>query len=130
MTLRLVTVFSPYVAPPPWLRVPAGYVRLSDEAERSARVELERAAAEAGGAETVFLVGDPALELARESETSALLVIGSRNYGPAPAVLLGEVSGRLATTATCPVLIVPNGVHAPLAGLLEPCGELLTEVAA
>ena len=61
-------------------------------------------------AEPAFLVGDPARELARESEVSDLLVIGSRSYGPSPAVLLGGVSGPLIETAACPVLIVPNGV--------------------
>jgi hypothetical protein len=54
-------------------------------------------------------------------------VIGSRGYGPAPAVLLGGVGGRLARTAECPLLIVPNGVARPLSKL---CGELPTNVAA
>jgi nucleotide-binding universal stress UspA family protein len=128
--LRLVTVFDPDVASPPWLHVPPGYLRLSEKARRAAHAELEGAAATIPGAEAALLTGDPATELLRESETSGLLIIGSRNYGPAPAVLLGAVSARVAEAAGCPVLIVPNGVGAPLAGLLPECGKLRIDVAA
>ena len=71
--------------------------------------QLERAVSAVPGAEPAFLIGDPAGELVRESESAQLMVIGSRNYGPAPAVLLGDVSGRVAAIASCPVLIVPQG---------------------
>jgi len=100
-----------------------------DEAEQAARDEHERAVERAPGAESAFLIGDPATELARESEVAELLVLGSRNYGPAPAVLLGDVSRRVAETAACPVLIVPHGVDRPLHGLFTACGELLTKAA-
>jgi nucleotide-binding universal stress UspA family protein len=119
LSLRVVTVFEPDTAPPPWLPNPPGFVRLTDEAERSARAELEFAVEAVPGAEPAFLIGDAATELARESEVSDLLVVGSRGYGPVGAVLLGEVSGRLLEAAMCPVLIVPNGVARPLDGLFE-----------
>lgn len=129
-SLRVITVFTRDVAAPPGLHVPAGYLRVSEDARSAARDELERAVAAIPGAKPAFVTGDPAVELARESEFAELLVIGSRNYGPAPAVLMGEVSGRLVATASCPVLVVPHGVHDPLDGLFPDCGKLRTKVAA
>ena len=126
LSLRVVTVFAPDTALPPWLHNPPGLVRLTDDAERSARAELERAVEAVPSAEAAFLIGDAATELARESDLSDLLVVGSRGYGPVPAVLLGEVSGRLLEAASCPVLIIPNGVTRPLEGLIEDRGDLLT----
>jgi hypothetical protein len=46
-----------------------------------------------------------------------LLVCGSRGYGPARAVLLGGVSRRVAAEASCPVIVLPRGVKAPLDAL-------------
>jgi nucleotide-binding universal stress UspA family protein len=126
MSLRIVSVFSPEPVASPWLNVPPGYVRITTDAEQSARAALARAAESIPWAETAFLTGDAASELERESEASELLVIGSRGYGPAPAVLLGAVSGRLANTAACPLLIVPNGADVPADGLF---GKLLTSLA-
>jgi nucleotide-binding universal stress UspA family protein len=42
------------------------------------------------------LVGDPADVVVDLSRSLALLVLGSRGYGPLRAVLLGSVSQRLA----------------------------------
>ncbi len=127
LALRVVSVFGPDIVTPARLHVPPGYLRAPHDAERAAREALERAVALVPGAQAIFVHGDPATELARESEASDLLVVGSRNYGPAPAVLLGEISGRLVETAACPVLVVPHGAEAPLGEL---CGELLTHAAA
>jgi nucleotide-binding universal stress UspA family protein len=125
-SLRVVTVFAPEPPTSPWTHVPPGFIRITPDAERAARASLERAAAAVEGAQAAFLVGDPARELARESQVSDLIVTGSRGYGPEPAVLLGGVSGRLLETAACPVLIVPNGAAVPLGGL----GKLRTQAAA
>jgi nucleotide-binding universal stress UspA family protein len=128
--VRVVTVFEPDPAVPPWLPVPPGFLRLTDDAERAARAMVERAARTVPGAEAAFIAGDPIRELAHETDATDLLVIGSRGYGPSGAVLLGAVSGRVLQTATCPVLIVPNGVPRPLAGLFEDRGQLLIGAAA
>jgi nucleotide-binding universal stress UspA family protein len=109
--LRVVSVFAPDASPPPWLATPPGFLRITEDAERSARALLDGAVRGLPEAEPVFLHGEPARELAREAEDADLLLIGSRGYGPAPAVLLGAVSGRLMETAACPVLIVPNGAE-------------------
>ena len=37
------------------------------------------------------------------------MVVGSRGYGPARAVLLGGVSHVLVRDAGCPVLVLPRG---------------------
>ena len=125
--LRVITVYDPDCVASAGMYAPPAYLRLGAEAERAARTALERVVSELPHAEPAFLLGDPAHELARESQVSECLVIGSRGYGPAPAVLLGGVGGQLARTAECPLLIVPSGVARPLSKL---CGELPTNVAA
>ena len=117
LPLRVSRVFTRDWPAPHSLLAPPGFVRITSDAERAAREELARAVDDLPGAEAAFLVGDAATELALESEVSDLMVIGSRGYGPAPAVLLGDVSGRLMHTAACPVVIVPHGVAAPLGDL-------------
>jgi nucleotide-binding universal stress UspA family protein len=129
-SLRVSRVFTRDWPSPHSLLAPPGFVRITQDAERAARRELERAVDGLPHAEAAFLVGDPAHELALESEVSDLMVIGSRNYGPAPAVLLGDVSGSLIRTAVCPVVIVPHGVVSPLSDLFAHTGdELLTGAA-
>jgi nucleotide-binding universal stress UspA family protein len=61
--------------------------------------------------ETEIVEGDPAHKLAASSPGLALLVLGSRGYGPVRSVLLGSVSAGVARTAACPVLVVPSGVE-------------------
>jgi nucleotide-binding universal stress UspA family protein len=58
-----------------------------------------------------ILDGDPAQRLAESSAGLALLVLGSRGYGPVRSVLLGSVSAGVARMAACPVLVVPGGVE-------------------
>lgn len=118
--LRVIHVFTrDWPVSPSMLAVP-GYVRLTPAAEEAARAELDRTVAALPGdvwSEPAFLHGDPAHELAVESEVADLLVIGSRGYGPLKSVLLGGVSGRVVRTAACPVLILPNGAEASLDAL-------------
>ena len=119
MALRVTRVFQREWVAPSELHVPPGFLRMTGAAERAGREDLQRAVAQFAGAEAAFVIGDPARELTNESEVSHLMVIGSRGYGPAPAVLLGEVSGRLMRTAACPIIAVPNGVASPLDALFE-----------
>ena len=68
---------APVAAQPTRLRAPHGRRRaIGSGASSSARSRRSREPRPA------FLIGDPATELARESEVSDLLVVGSRGYGP------------------------------------------------
>ena len=67
-------------------------------------------------AETTVMEGDAAELLAAASSGVDLLVCGSRGYGPLRTVLLGGVSGRLAHTAACPLLVLPRTPAPRLAG--------------
>jgi nucleotide-binding universal stress UspA family protein len=79
---------------------------------------VDAALAEAGGgnveAEPELLYGDPADALIDFSDSLDLLVMGSRAYGPARAVLLGGVSRRVTATSQCPVIVLPRGAEHPL----------------
>jgi nucleotide-binding universal stress UspA family protein len=113
--LRVLTVFGP--AEP-------RFARLDPDAEREARAALERVARGIEGAQVALVPGDPARELARESELTDLLVMGSRDYGPEGAVVLGDIGGAVVRTAACPVLTLPRGVG------LGTCGKVLIDSAA
>ena len=60
-------------------------------------------------AEADLREGDPADVLARETERLDLLVVGSRGYGPIRGALLGSVSAAVASTAACPIMVIPRG---------------------
>ena len=68
--------------------------------------------------------GAPADRLleAVENEGAELLVVGSRGRGSIRSGLFGSVSRRLASEATCPVVVVPPGAAAPRSSDSgEPC---------
>ena len=63
-------------------------------------------------AEATMISGDPAEALADvASAPGTLLLVGSRAYGPLRRVLLGSVSWNLATSAPCPMIVHPRGMH-------------------
>jgi nucleotide-binding universal stress UspA family protein len=73
---------------------------------------LERTAAEVPDVTTEISVvfGDPAeaLMMAALEADAGLLVVGSRGRGPIASMVMGSVSARLASTAPCPVVVVPS----------------------
>jgi nucleotide-binding universal stress UspA family protein len=82
---------------------------------------LERAIAELEGdveVEPDVLFQDPVDGLTAASERVDLLVMGSRAYGPARAVMLGGVSRRVTATSGCPVLVLPRGTEREIEALL------------
>ena len=62
--------------------------------------------------------GEPEQSLIDLSRHLDVLVMGSRAYGPAKAVLLGGVSRRVTAAAECPVLVIPRGAARPLEDML------------
>ncbi|MFF5626170.1 universal stress protein [Microbacterium sp. NPDC012755] len=64
------------------------------------------------GLTRTVLQGPPAATLIDVSETSGMLVLGSRGHGGFVGLLLGSVSAACAEHAHCPVLIV-HGSSAP-----------------
>ncbi len=102
---------------------------LREDIERRIQESLDAVVAGVGTripVKAVRLTGWPADMLAEYSSHLDLLVTGSRGYGPLRSVLVGGVSGRLVRTAHCPVIVVPRGIEAPLAGLF---GDVAATVA-
>jgi nucleotide-binding universal stress UspA family protein len=82
---------------------------------------LQAAVAELGAdveVETDVLFQDPLDALTAASQRTDLLVIGSRGYGPAKAVMLGGISRRLIGTAHCPVLVLTRADAGAVAALV------------
>jgi nucleotide-binding universal stress UspA family protein len=101
-------------------------VDVEGEHRLEAEAHLRAVVAELPGdvpVEAEALAGEPSEILADFTEGVDLMVIGSRAYGPARAVLLGSVSMRLMTEAHSPVIVVPRGVEAALEALLAGARE-------
>jgi nucleotide-binding universal stress UspA family protein len=96
-----------------------------EELASAVRVSAERAVDEATAGQTGVevepdvSVGDPGDFLVAASENLDLLVCGSRGYGPARAVLLGGVSRRVVTEASCPVIVLARGAESGLEALID-----------
>ncbi|GIF42705.1 universal stress protein [Actinoplanes xinjiangensis] len=60
----------------------------------------------------VTLIGSPAAQLLDAADGADLLVIGSRGHGGFADLLLGGVSQRVATHASCPVVVVRGRTEA------------------
>jgi nucleotide-binding universal stress UspA family protein len=90
------------------------------DAQDLARQMAEEAGADAGDLdmEGDVSVQDAADFLIAASEHLDLLVCGSRGYGPRRAVLLGGVSRRVATEASCPVIVLARGIEFGLEALV------------
>jgi nucleotide-binding universal stress UspA family protein len=113
---RLVLV---HVAPTPTAPtvslVPGGQATLAFHEERDAELLLAEVAAAAQlgmDVERVVAFGEPAEQLAAlaADERAELVVVSSRGRRGLRSVLLGSVSGKLATNAPCPVVVVPPHV--------------------
>jgi len=95
---------------------PYGDARLSELQRRRAiqdagqLVEGIVAALPRAAPETRLVSGEPVETLTAmcRDEAADLLIVGSRGRGPLAAALLGSVSARLASSAECPVVVVPS----------------------
>jgi nucleotide-binding universal stress UspA family protein len=125
-TARIIRVFDATEIGTPALMSGPGYIGISEEIERTQREQLERRASEQPNdvaVESVFCTGSPNRELAAESESVDLMIMGSRGYGPLHAVLLGGVAHAVVRKAACPVVILPRGAKNGLGALLAPVAE-------
>jgi nucleotide-binding universal stress UspA family protein len=121
--LRVVEILDIQWAGTPAIIPGSGAELAAHQPAARARACLEEVVADLPAdvhAESAVVLGHPASDLVRQSEDADLLVLGSRGYGPRRAVLLGGVSGRVMRKATCPVIVVPRGVEAPLADIFQP----------
>lgn len=85
-----------------------------DEAKTSIPSEVEY--------ETSVLIGEPAEVLVEAAaDRGAILVLGSRAYGPIRRVRFGLGSSAVMRSARCPVLVHPRGVPVD-DGATEPAG--------
>lgn len=106
-TVRLIAVVPRFETP----RIPGSHDAPFERAiEEDLNAALGEAQSELGGldSELVIAHGDPAETLMEQSGELDLLAIGSRGYGPARRVLLGDVSSGVMRSAACPVLVTPR----------------------
>jgi nucleotide-binding universal stress UspA family protein len=126
--LRVIRVLDPTGFATSAMIGTTGYGFTTAAIEEEVRGEMEAAVLDLPpevSAEGVVVTGDPAHELAAQSQTLDLLVIGSRGYGPLRAVVVGGVAGRLVRDAACPMVVVPRGVRSPLEPLFGINAEAL-----
>jgi len=108
-TLHLVTSFGPTEA------VAVGGLAWSadmyDELELHAREVQNRAIEKLGDPlppiEQEVALGSPATLLLEAAQNAELLVVGSRGLGGLKGLLLGSVSHRCVSHASCPVVVIP-----------------------
>jgi nucleotide-binding universal stress UspA family protein len=125
-SIRVIRVFDATEVGTPGLVAGPAYAEVHKEVEERQRADLDRCVAELPddiAAAGVFLGGRPGPELAEQSHSLDLLLVGSRGYGPLRAVLLGGVSHALVRSAACPVIVLPRGARTDLHNLVAPAAE-------
>jgi nucleotide-binding universal stress UspA family protein len=70
--------------------------------------EGERELAALDGVEGRVAIGAPGEELAAFSAEVDVLVVGSRGYGPIRSLMLGSTAVHLASSASCPLIVLPR----------------------
>jgi nucleotide-binding universal stress UspA family protein len=107
---------NPVVYNPPNIMAVSTVVSGEDLAAAAAS-EVKRIAAEAGENRTAKITaeaveGHPAEALISSADGAALLVVGSRGHGGFVGALLGSVSHHVVAHAECPVVVIPDHMHA------------------
>jgi len=82
-------------------------IRRGDAAEGEIE-DAQRELAKLEGVEGVVASGIPGEQLALFSARVDLLVVGSRGYGPIRTLMLGGTAAHLASSARCPLLVLPR----------------------
>jgi nucleotide-binding universal stress UspA family protein len=126
-TVRVIRIFDATEIGTPALMAGPSQVALHKDIERRQREQLQIRVSKQPdeiAIESVFYAGSPHRDLATQSESVDLMVIGSRGYGPLHAVLLGGVAHAIVRKAACPVIILPRGAKTGLVPLLAPAVEV------
>jgi nucleotide-binding universal stress UspA family protein len=118
---HLVHAFPPPLAFAGPLAPEPGFDAYLQAEQDELRKALEEQARKAGIEETILEVGAPHRVLHDLSERlgAGLLVVGA-TAGGAVARLLGSTADRVLRRATCPVLVVRNGLSVPPARVIAP----------
>lgn len=101
-TLSALQVVEP--SPSPFTAGPMSPSEAIDELVTEAHQRLRTLE----GVEPHAAYGEAGEELTRYSGTLDLLVVGSRGYGAIGRLIHGSTSARLASTARCPLVVVPG----------------------
>ncbi|MDD4169059.1 MAG: universal stress protein [Desulfotomaculaceae bacterium] len=58
--------------------------------------------------DTAVAVGNPSREILKKAkiESYDVIIIGSRGLGKIPSILMGSVSNKVCSSATCPVIVI------------------------
>ncbi|MDD3652693.1 MAG: universal stress protein [Desulfotomaculaceae bacterium] len=58
--------------------------------------------------DTAVVVGNPAKEILKKAKIEGydVIIIGSRGLGKIPGILMGSVSNKVCSGATCPVIVI------------------------
>jgi len=115
-TLRLATVVTRPYTDGPAFAGNLGYAALGNAMRAAADGTVERAAGAADADDNVtverrIVQGRVGEEIARLSEASDLLVVGSRGYGPLRRVVFASQTPTVIAAAACPVIVLPR--HTP-----------------
>lgn len=84
------------------------YESIKKEGEKLLNDMKSKAESEGVNPQTVYLQGDPAVQIVHlaEKENHQLIIIGSRGLGNIKEMMLGSVSHKVSQMSHCPVLIV------------------------
>jgi nucleotide-binding universal stress UspA family protein len=125
--LRVFVVMRPrdfYVTKAPMIPAFDHETARREDAETQLRHALAASGDESASGQV--LDGDTATALAAAASNFDLLVCGSRGFGPLRTLVLGGTSHALVRRAACPVLVIPRGSAAPLAGAFRAARSRMT----
>lgn len=94
------------------VRIGIGRDTIVNELKKKAQSMLEQLRERLSGndikIETAVAIGNPAREILKKAkiEDFDVIVIGSRGLGKIPGILMGSVSNKVCSGATCPVIVI------------------------
>jgi nucleotide-binding universal stress UspA family protein len=114
--LELVHVVPPCLPAGPFSAVPDAEIRLSGRSTLGHSRDAAVAAVPDVEVVSTLLIGSRVDAIVWHTREAALLVVGAAPHGLLERLWTGSVVTGIAARATCPIVIVPPGAHAPRAG--------------